>query len=894
MPVPAACLRPLFGLYLGALLLLLLPAAPLQAAPQDPCAGLEAEGNYRNQAEHADGRYRLRRDGTRVLATLTTVRSPVQHWVREVPDPLFTIPEAFRPPRPVLLTAEGMAVRPDGTPDPALPEPRRFGLRVDPDGAVHYADDTRVEGTGYLAYTLHTVWDAATATLDPCPGLETGGAYLNRAEHEGGRYRLRRDGTRVTATLTVDRSPVQHWAREVPQPLFTVPEPFRPPYSVLRTAEGTPVLADGTPDPDHPEPRRFLLRVDPDGAVHYADDARVEGVGYLAYSLDTVWGTTPAANDRAVLEILDRHWFRKTVLSAWPPPEQGVMVALDADGRVTVLDTASYHLNGSLLPELGQLHRLEHLDLSGDARDNFHTKGIANRRLLWNGRLSDEVTETDIAWVLEQFSTFPLIGAIPPELGQLARLRHLDLSSNWLWGPLPDIGHLASLEYLDLGDNLLSGSLPSEWSQLARLEHLSLSGNQLTGSLPSEWSQLARLEHLSLSGNQLTGSLPSEWSQLARLERLSLSHNGLTGPLPPAWGQLVHLELLSLSGNQLTGSLPSEWSQLARLERLSLSHNGLTGPLPPEWGRLDSLQELNLSFNQLTGPLPPAWGQLDSLQRFDLFDNQLTGSLPPEWGQLDSLQSLRLAGNRLTGSLPPAWGQLDSLEQLFLENNQLSGPLPPAWGQLDSLQRFDLFDNQLTGSLPPEWGQLDSLRELSLSGNRLTGSLPPEWSQLDSLWELSLSGNRLTGSLPPEWDQLDSLWRLKLTDNRLTGPLPPEWGQLTSLQELFLSDNQLTGSLPPEWGQLVRLRELSLSGNRLTGSLPPEWGQLVRLRRLFLNHNQLTGSLPPEWSRMRSLGLLDTSSNQLTGCLHRNDFPKPKYIHIQTDLPDCPSGAQGH
>ena len=871
MPVPAACLRPLFGLYLGALLLLLLPAAPLQAAPQDPCAGLEAEGNYRNQAEHADGRYRLRRDGTRVLATLTTVRSPVQHWAREVPDPLFTIPEAFRPPRPVLLTAEGMAVRLDGTPDPALPEPRRFGLRVDPDGAVHYADDTRVEGTGYLAYTLHTVWDAAPATLDPCPGLETGDAYLNRAEHEGGRYRLRRDGTRVTATLTVARSPVQHWAREVPQPLFTVPEPFRPPYSVLRTAEGTPVLADGTPDPDHPEPRRFLLRVDPDGAVHYADDARVEGVGYLAYSLDTVWGTTPAANDRAVLEILDRHWFGDTRLSVWPPPAQGVMVALDADGRVTVLDTASYRLNGSLLPELGQLHRLEHLDLSGDARDNFHTKGVANWRLLWNGRLSDEVTETDIAWVLEQFSTFPLIGAIPPELGQLARLRHLDLSSNWLWGPLPpDIGHLASLEYLDLGDNLLSGSLPSEWSQFVRLQELRLDDNQLTGPLPSEWSQLARLEHL------------------------SLSHNGLTGPLPPAWGQLVRLERLSLSDNRLTGSLPSEWSQLARLERLSLSHNGLTRPLPPEWGRLDSLQELNLSFNQLTGPLPPAWGQLVRLRRFDLFDNQLTGSLPPEWGQLDSLQSLRLAGNRLTGSLPPAWGQLDSLEQLSLENNQLSGPLPPAWGQLDSLRRFDLFDNQLTSSLPPEWGQLDSLQWLFLSDNQLTGSLPPEWSQLDSLWELSLSGNRLTGSLPPEWDQLDSLWRLKLTDNRLTGPLPPEWGQLTSLRELFLSDNQLTGSLPPEWGQLDSLRELSLSGNRLTGSLPPEWGQLDSLRRLFLNHNQLTGSLPLEWSRMRSLGLLDTSSNQLTGCLHRNDFPNPNYIHIQTDLLDCPSGAQGH
>ena len=146
--------------------------------------------------------------------------------------------------------------------------------------------------------------------------------YDNLAEHAAGRYTLQLAGTRVAATFATSRSPVQHWAREVPQPLFTVPEPFRLPYPVLRTVEGTPVLADGTPDPNHPEPRRFLLRVEPDGAVHYVDDDHVEGVGFLAYELDIVWGTTPAANDRAVLEILDRHWFGETLLSAVPPPVQ--------------------------------------------------------------------------------------------------------------------------------------------------------------------------------------------------------------------------------------------------------------------------------------------------------------------------------------------------------------------------------------------------------------------------------------------------------------------------------------------------------------------------------------------------------------------------------------------
>lgn len=73
----------------------------------------------------------------------------------------------------------------------------------------------------------------------------------------------------MAATFSTSRSPVSYWPREGTAPLFAVPEPFRPPYSIsiLRTAEGTPVRIDGTPDPDRPESRRFLLRVEPDGTL---------------------------------------------------------------------------------------------------------------------------------------------------------------------------------------------------------------------------------------------------------------------------------------------------------------------------------------------------------------------------------------------------------------------------------------------------------------------------------------------------------------------------------------------------------------------------------------------------------------------------------------------------
>ena len=864
-----------------------------------PIPSLTVSEDYDNQAEHANGRYELELSGTRVAATLSTSRSPVEHWARMGLQPLFTVPEPFRPSYPVLRTVEGRPVHADGTPDAARTAPHHFLLRVDPDGGVHYVDDIRVEGVGHLAYVLHTAWDTTLppaaptftpppppwptptfvhAVPSPTPSLTVSGTYDNRVEHTDGRYVLQLSGSRVSASFSTTRSPVQYWAREVAAPLLTVPEPFRPPYPVLRTAVGRTVRADGTPDPDHLEPRRFLLRVDPGGVVHYVDDARVEGedqqayclnlVGltglgittaslnpsagivtgtlrapagagqppppsscaaspghagrFLAYALHTTWGTTPIANDRAVLEILDRHWFGETLLSAEPPPVQfevpehsehmrgtfpaarvGAFVTFDADGRVKALGAPTnelkrvagapvYNFNGPLLPELGQLHHLEHLDLG---YRTYFERDAKHRSV---GRGPDSLT-----------------GAIPPQLWRLPRLRHLDLQGQLLAWILPsDMGRLASLEYLDLGNNWLSGPLPPELERLASLKHLDLSGNDFTEPLPPALGRLARLQRLDLSGNNLT-ALPPALGQLPNLQHLNLSSNNLT-TLPPTLGQLPNLQHLNLSSNDLT-TLPPTLGQLPNLQHLNLSGNDLTA-LPPALGQLPNLQHLNLSGNNLTA-LPPALGQLPNLQHLNLSSNDLT-ALPPEWGQLASLEYLYLGGNGLTGPLPSEWGQLASLEYLYLGGNGLTGPLPSEWGQLASLEVLHMSGHQLTGSLPPEWGQLAHLQWLNLSDNQLTGPLPSEWGQLANLRWLQLRGNQLTGLLPSEWGQLARLWRLTLSDNQLTGPLPSEWGQLARLEELSLSDNQLTGPLPLEWTRMTNLRYLNVSGNRLTGCYP--------------------------------------------------------------------------
>ncbi len=320
------------------------------------------------------------------------------------------------------------------------------------------------------------------------------------------------------------------------------------------------------------------------------------------------------------------------------------------------------------------------------------------------------------------------IGILPPELGRLTALRTLDLSASSGYG--------------------LTGHIPPELGQLANLEMLGLSSYELTGRIPPELGQLTNLTALDLNYTQLTGAIPPELGQLSNLRSLTLVGNQLTGAIPPELAQLDNLTAVSLNSNQLTGPIPSELGQLANLTLLDLASNQLTGPIPPALGQLGNLTRLILYYNQLTGPIPPELGQLGSLTELILYANQLAGPIPPELGQLTRLTTLDLTNNQMTGPIPPELGQLANLTSLTITSNQLTGPIPPELGQLTSLSLLRLDNNQLTGAIPAEIGQLTNLGTLGLSGNALTGEVPVALGRLSaSLW---LAGNQLTGCVPLE------------------------------------------------------------------------------------------------------------------------------------------------
>ncbi len=413
-----------------------------------------------------------------------------------------------------------------------------------------------------------------------------------------------------------------------------------------------------------------------------------------------------------------------------------------------------------------------------------------------------------------------LVGTIPAELGQLAKLELLVLDTNKLSGTIPiELGQLKNLQSLYLNGNQLSGSIPDELGQLSKLTLLFLNDNKLTGTIPVELSQLTNLRYLYLRKNQLSGAIPVELAQLSNMVFFDLSQNRLTGTIPPGLSQIAGIKWLLLNDNKLTGSIPVELGQLTNVTLLYLNGNQLSGTIPTQLSQLSQLIYLDLGMNKLEGTIPLELVQLSRLQKLDLGQNQLTGTIPAGLGQMDSLRWLLLDGNLLTGNIPVELSQIPNLNLLYLNSNQLSGTIPSGLGQLDKLEWLSLGQNKLTGTIPVELGQLSNLLQLYLDGNQLTGQIPAEIGLISRLKWLSLSQNKLTGSIPTEIFQFDSLSLLYVNDNQLTGTIPDEFGQLTNVEWVSFSKNQLNGALTSDLSKMIRLKYLDFWSNQLD-SLP--------------------------------------------------------------------------
>lgn len=159
------------------------------------------------------------------------------------------------------------------------------------------------------------------------------------------------------------------------------------------------------------------------------------------------------------------------------------------------------------------------------------------------------------------------------------------LISNNLSGELPrEIAILEHLVDLNLAFNEgISGIIPSEIGELKKLRSLQLHHNLLTGPVPPEIANLTDLRVLDLHHNPLTGPVPDWLGDLPDLTWLSLWGTELNGPLPASLGNLRHLEGLFLHhATKLRGPLPRSLMNL-NLDWFWWQDTGLCSPPDEEF-----------------------------------------------------------------------------------------------------------------------------------------------------------------------------------------------------------------------------------------------------------------------------------------------------------------------
>ncbi|XP_042510859.1 receptor-like protein EIX2 [Macadamia integrifolia] len=570
-------------------------------------------------------------------------------------------------------------------------------------------------------------------------------------------------------------------------------------------------------------------------------------------------------------------------------------------------DAARYtSLGGKISPSLLKLKHLNYLDLS---INNF--QGIHIPKFM--GSLEN------LRYLNLSYAVFS--GTIPPHLGNLSRLQYLDLQNtdpfsyyqttinNLQW-----VSGLSSLRYLNMNYVRFTGNwiqavtmLPPSLSELhlsscelseipfslpyanftTSLLVLQLSWNNFYSSIPP-WlfNNITSLIVLDLSWNNFEGPIPDTFANTSSLQNLDISHTNIGDRIPTTLGNLCNLKSLDLSGcSGINGELTEYVNSLSTcnsnnsLERLDLSYTQLSGRIPSSIGDLSSLIELDLSSTQLSGPIPTSIGNLLSLTKLDLSSTQLSGRIPTSIGDLSSLIELDLLSTQLSGPIPTSIGNLLSLTKLDLSSTQLLGRIPSSIGDLSSLIELHLFSMQLSGPIPSSIGNLSSLTKLDLSSTQLSGRIPSSIGDLSSLIELDLSSTQLSGSIPASIGNLSSLMGLYLFSTQLSSSIPASIGNLSSLIGLYLFSTQLSGSIPASIGNLSSLRTLYLSETQITGPIPISIGRLSSLRDLDLSSNQIMdATIPESIGELSELVYLRISNSSWRGVISECHFKNVKSL----------------
>ncbi|KAL3741879.1 hypothetical protein ACJRO7_017365 [Eucalyptus globulus] len=490
-----------------------------------------------------------------------------------------------------------------------------------------------------------------------------------------------------------------------------------------------------------------------------------------------------------------------------------------------------------------------------------------------------------------------LNGTLPVDLGQLSKLDYLDLSYNHLSGILLEdhFANLRKIETLDLSSNSFTLNVSANWMPPFQVWELGMGSCQIGPSFPAWLRHQNRIKLLGFSNASISGPVPSWfWDISSNLSLLNMSLNRLQGQLPnplpvPRYAEVdlssnlfqgplplpkFEINSLDLPNNQFSGGIPQNLGKyMSILFFLSLSSNRIIGGLPEFLENMQCIEVIDLANNNLSGSIPPSIGNCSTLEVLDLQNNSLCGLIPASLGQLQqlrpsifiqelsSLETLDIGNNQLNGYIP-GWmvEGFIKLRILSLRSNAFSGEIPHELSSLSSLQVLDLAENNLTSNIPSSFGDLKAMvegrerneylfygkfRGVYYEENFLvtTKSQPQLYTKtLCLVTSIDISGNNLDGEFPEEITKLAGLLILNLSRNGIGGEIPESILSMGQLASLDLSSNRFSHAIPQSMPSLSFLSYLNLSNINFSGKIPYTQQMTTFNPSSFYGNPQLCGA----------------------------------------------------
>ncbi|KAG8386474.1 hypothetical protein BUALT_Bualt03G0152400 [Buddleja alternifolia] len=358
---------------------------------------------------------------------------------------------------------------------------------------------------------------------------------------------------------------------------------------------------------------------------------------------------------------------------------------------------------GAIPQQLGNLSKLQHLDLGGSYSTNLD----------WLYTLhSLEYLDLSTVNLSQVTNWLPALAKVP-SLREL-HLRDCDLPEITLSSSHPTMMNFSSLSVLDLSENSLSPHSIYSWvfNLSGSISYVDLS-ETLQGSILDAFRNISSLSYLDMSYNQIEGSIPDAFRNMASLSYLDMSYNKLEGGIPRFLGNLSLLETLSLAGNELYGDLPEVMKNLfQQLEHLDISGNRLNGSIPKDIGNLFNLNVLDLSNNQLTGTLPESIRRLSKLESLYLGSNHLEGIISEvHLFNLSMLRELDLSFNSFQVKFSSACFCSSFSTAIYTTSHCKQGPQFPEWiRNQHNFSDIDMSRAEISDTIPAWFWDLSSTK----------------------------------------------------------------------------------------------------------------------------------------------------------------------------------------